>query len=97
MSLPSEPHKPTELRLPEPTALEAGEGSQALSEAAAIASGADLSSRRALNEVQALFRRDRADTHVHRVTVCGLWVIGTGAFTRWTMSFSSVAESARRA
>lgn len=65
------------LNLPQPTALEAGEGKQALEEAAAIAVGADLSDRKQLNEINALFRADRRDTHLYRVTVCGLWVAGT--------------------
>lgn len=65
--------------LPQPTPDEAGEGTKALEEAAALAVGADLSSREALNKVNALFREDRRDTHLYHVTICGLWVVG-GAF-----------------
>lgn len=67
---------PDNLVLPQPTPQEAGEGKKALEEAAAIAVGADLSNREALNKVNALFREDRRDTHLYRVTVFGLWVIG---------------------
>jgi hypothetical protein len=65
-----------ELVLPQPTPDEAGEGKQALEEAAALAVHADLSSRAELNQINELFREDRRNTHLYRLTVCGLWVIG---------------------
>jgi hypothetical protein len=64
-----------QLVLPQPTPEEAGEGKKALEEAAAMAVGADLSSRAELNKINALFREDRRDTHLYRCTVFALWVI----------------------
>lgn len=64
-----------QLVLPQPTPEEAGEGKKALEEAAALAVGADLSSRTELNKINALFREDRRDTHLYRCTVFGLWTI----------------------
>jgi hypothetical protein len=71
---------PEPYELTQPTPEEAAEGKQALGEAAALAVGADLSDRRQLNEVNELFRADRANTHLHRVSVCAVWVIAFGAF-----------------
>lgn len=67
-------------QLPQPTSAELGEDKQALGEAAALAVGADLSDRRQLNEVNELFRADRANTHLHLISVCAVWVIALGAF-----------------
>ena len=66
-----------ELVLPQPTPEEAGEGKKALEEAAAMAVGADLSSRAELNKINALFREDRRDTHLYRCTVFALWTVAT--------------------
>jgi hypothetical protein len=65
-----------DLILPQPTPSEAGEGKKALEEAAAMAVGADLSSREELNKINTLFREDRRDFHLYHVTVLGLWAIG---------------------
>jgi hypothetical protein len=65
-----------DLVLPQPTPGEAGEGTQAIEEAAAMAAGADLSSREALNKFNALFREDRRDSHLYLVTIVGLWIVG---------------------
>jgi hypothetical protein len=61
--------------LPPPTPEEAGEGKQALEEAAAMAVGADLSSRAELNKINALFREDRRETHLYRCAVFALWTV----------------------
>jgi hypothetical protein len=71
---------PEPYELTQPTAEEAAEGKQALGEATALAVGADLSDRRQLNEVNELFRADRANTHLHLISVCAVWVIALGAF-----------------
>jgi hypothetical protein len=68
------------INLPPPTPEEAGEGTKALEEASALAVGADLSSREALNKVNELFREDKRDTHLYLVTVIGLWIIGVVFF-----------------
>lgn len=67
------------LNLPQPTPDEASEGKQALEEAAALATGTDLSDQEQLRR-NALFRADRTDTNLHRVAVCGIWVVAIGAF-----------------
>ena len=45
-----------------------------------MAGGVDLSSRQQLNEFNRLIRADRVDTHLHRVSVCSVWVIAVAAF-----------------
>jgi hypothetical protein len=80
VSSPDAQPKGLELRLPEQTPSEASEGQAAVAEAAAMATGADLSSRQQLYEINKLFRKDKADTHVHRILVCGVWVFAIGVF-----------------
>lgn len=64
------------LNLPLPQAGEIVEGKDAIAEAAAVAGGVDLSSRAALNKVNALLRRDKMDNHVHVLLVTGLYFVG---------------------
>jgi hypothetical protein len=64
------------LNLPQPTPTEAAEGTQALGEASAIAAGIDLSDREALNKFNQLLRSDRADGHIHKLVVCGMYFVG---------------------
>lgn len=61
--------------LPKPKPSDLLEGTKALGEAAAMAAGADLSSREELNKVNALFRSDRVDDHLHKVAVLGIYFI----------------------
>jgi hypothetical protein len=72
------------LNLPPPTPDEASEGKQALEEAAALAVGTDLSDQQQLKR-NALFRADRTDTNLHRVAVCGIWVVAIGAFVMFVV------------
>jgi hypothetical protein len=67
------------LNLPQPTPIEAGEGTQALGEASAIAAGIDLSDREALNKFNQLLRSDKADGHMHKLVVCGMYFMGSMA------------------
>ena len=62
--------------LPQPTAEELVEGQDAIAEAAAVASGLDLSDRTELNKINKLLRRDKMDGHLHRLLVIGLYVFG---------------------
>ena len=63
------------LQLPQPTAEELNEGSQAIGEAAAMAAGIDLSDQEKLNQRNDLLRVDNYESHVHRLTICSLHVI----------------------
>ncbi|SRR6266576_6122236 len=67
------------LELPQPTPDEAAEGVQALGEASAIAAGVDLSDRKQINEFNQLLRTDRADNHLHRIVVCGMYLAAATA------------------
>ena len=80
MNSPNAQHKETPARLPEPNATELGEGSQALTEAVAFATGTDLSSRQETNEINRLIRGDKAEQHVHRILIVGAWVVAIGVF-----------------
>src|ERR1035438_4514983 len=62
------------VRLPDLGAAEAEEGTDALAEATALATGTDLSDRRALNRINKLFRADQVNAHLHRLRVWGLYV-----------------------
>lgn len=85
----SEPEQPKgeDLRLPNPTPAEASEGQDALTEAAAFASGTDLSNRKQLIDLNRLIRGDRVETHVHRIVVTGAWVVAIGVFASLIMLF----------
>jgi hypothetical protein len=74
-----------ELRLPQPTPDEAAEGEKAVGEAAALAAGTDLSDREAINRFNELFRADRKGTHLHRIGVCGLWVVAICVFSMFAV------------
>lgn len=80
------------LNLPHPNAGEIVEGKAAIAETAAVAGGVDLSSRAALNKVNALLRRDKMDNHVHLLLVIGLYFVGAcilvifGSLV-WNMTF----------
>lgn len=61
--------------LPQPTLAEAFEGPNALKEAAALAADVDLFDRQKINEFNSLSRVDRKEDHIHRLIVCGLYVV----------------------
>jgi hypothetical protein len=65
-----------QLNLPQPTPIEADEGTKALGEASAIAAGVDLSDREAINKFNQLLRLDKADGHMHKLVVCGMYFVG---------------------
>jgi hypothetical protein len=69
-----------EYHLTLPTPEEATEGTQAITEASALAAGVDLSDRAKINQLNQLWRTDRVDTHVHRILVCGIWMVAAAAF-----------------
>jgi hypothetical protein len=62
------------LDLPGLDPAEAEEGTDAIAEAAALASGTDLSDVQALSRIRRLIRSDTVDSHVHGVLICGLWI-----------------------
>lgn len=83
------------IKLPQPRPNEATEGPQAIGEAAAMAAGADLSSRESLNKFNILLRNDRVDDHVHRIVVCGIYLISiclAGLFVTWIWHVGSPAR-----
>lgn len=64
------------INLPQPSKAEATEGTDGLKEAAAIAADIDLSDRAKLNAFNSLNRNDAAESHIHKVTVCAIYVVG---------------------
>jgi len=63
------------LSLPQPTKDEIVEGSDGLKEAAALGANVDLSNREKLSQFNSLGRSDKKEDHIHRVTVCGIYVV----------------------
>lgn len=66
---------PLPANLPQPTPEELSEGSEAISEAAAIAAGVDLSNREKINRFNHLRRSDVYENHLHKITVGGTYLV----------------------
>ena len=65
--------------IPPPTAEETVEGVESLSEEIAISSGRDLKSQKTKNEIDKVLRESAVQTHLHRIVVCGLYVLAISA------------------
>lgn len=62
--------------LPGPSPEQVAEGTSAITEAAAVAKGVDLSDREGLNRLNAMLRKDKLEYHWHIVLVIGLYFVG---------------------
>lgn len=80
------------ISIPKPTAEELEEGEDAIAEAAAVATGLDLSDRQTMNRLNKLLRRDEMDGHLHRILVGGVYFVAICAAVMfgslaWGMAF----------
>jgi hypothetical protein len=76
------------IELPQPTAEEATESTDSLKEAAALSADIDLSNREKLNQFNSLGRGDLKEDHIHKVTVCGIYVVGAACLVMFLMLVS---------
>lgn len=67
------------LRIPRPNPGDIIEGAAAIQEAAALADDEDLSRIRIDNDYNNLVRLNSREEHIHRITVCGLYVVSIAA------------------
>jgi hypothetical protein len=65
--------------VPAPSPEDTVEGSESLAEEVVFASGRDLRSHRTRQQIDRLLRLDKVQTHLHRVVVCGLYLVAISA------------------